>query len=213
MRQVRLNTFETNSSSSHSFVITDFEGRYSQEEIMSHVYLGNDGKVIMWESRLEFDRSPFDFLNTFESKTRYAIASSNGRLVPQIIEVWKKYVPGFSHFEFDEKSRVWDEEKQEYVETDDDNPVYEYGYTDDSMIEGWLKKYNVSVEDFLTMKRYIVVCDGDEYRTWDKVRDSGLMDTSHIIHDSYAEQEAEWEAKWKAEQEEKCEKEHTNENH
>ena len=189
MRQVRLNTFETNSSSSHSFVITDFEGRYSQEEIMSHVYLGNDGKVIMWESRLEFDRSPFDFLNTFESKTRYAIASSNGRLVPQIIEVWKKYVPGFSHFEFDEKYRVWDEEKQEYVETDDDDPVYEYGYTDDSMIEGWLQNYNVSVEDFLTMKRYIIVCDGDEYRTWDKVRDSGLMDTSHIILDSYAEYE------------------------
>ena len=202
MKQVRLNTFETNSSSSHSFVITDFEVRYSQEEIMSHVYLGNDGKVIMWESRLEFGRSPFDFLNTFESKTRYAIASSNGRLVPQIVEVWKKYVPGFSHFEFDEKYRVCDEEENE-----------EYGYTDDSMIEGWLQNYNVSVEDFLTMKRYIVVCDGDEYKTWDKVRDSGLMDTSHIIHDSYAEQEAEWEAKWKAEQEEKCEKEYTNENH
>ena len=213
MKQVRLNTFETNSSSSHSFVITDFEGRYSQEELMNHVYLSKDGKVIMRESRLEFGRSPFDFLNTFESKTRYAIASSNGRLVPQIIEVWKKYVPGFSHFEFDEKCRVWDEEKQEYVEPDDDNPVYEYGYTDDSMIEKWLQNYNVSVEDFLTMKRYIVVRDGDEYKTWDKVRDSGLMDTSHIIHDSYAEQEAEWEAKWKAEQEEKCEKEHTNENH
>lgn len=205
MRQVRLNTFETNSSSSHSFVITDFEGRYSQEEIMSHVCLWNDGKAIMWESRLEFGRSPFDFLNTFESKTRYAIASSNGRLVPQIVEVWKKYVPGFSHFEFDEKYRVWDEEKQEYVETDDDNPVYEYGYTDDSMIEAWLKKYNVSVEDFLTMKRYIIVCDGDEYNIWDKVRDSGLMDTSHIIHDSYAEYE---EAECK-----RYEEERKNENH
>lgn len=202
MKQVRLNTFETNSSSSHSFVITDFEGRYSQEEIMNHVYLSKDGKVIMWESKLEFGRSPFDFLNTFESKTRYAIASSNGRLVPQIVEVWKKYIPGFSHFEFDEKYCVCGEEENE-----------EYGYTDDSMIEGWLQNYNVSVEDFLTMKRYIVVCDGDEYKTWDKVRDSGLMDTSHIIHDSYAEQEAEWEAKWKAEQEEKCEKEYTNENH
>ena len=205
MRQVRLNTFETNSSSSHSFVITDFEGRYSQEEIMNHVYLSKDGKVIMWESRLEFGRSPFDFLNTFESKTRYAIASSNGRLVPQIVEVWKKYVPGFSHFEFDEKYRVWDEEKQEYVETDDDNPVYEYGYTDDSMIEGWLKKYNVSVEDFLTMKRYIVVVDGDEYQIKDKIFNSGLMDTSHIIHDSYAE----YEEKLRKEYEE----ERKNENH
>ena len=187
MKQVRLNTFETNSSSSHSFVITDFEGRYSQEEIMNHVYLSKDGKVIMWESNLEFGRSPFDFLNSFKSKTRYAIASSNGRLVPQIVEVWKKYVPGFSCFEFDEKYRVWDEEKQEYVETDKDNPVYEYGYTDDSMIEEWLQSYNVSVEDFLTMKRYIIVVDGDESCIWDKVRDSGLMDKSHIIHDSYAE--------------------------
>ena len=201
MRQVRLNTFETNSSSSHSFVITDFEGRYSQEEIMSHVYLGNDGKVIMWESRLEFDRSPFDFLNTFESKTRYAIASSNGRLVPQIIEVWKKYVPGFSHFEFDEKYRVWDEEKHEYVETDDDNPVYEYGYTDDSMIEAWLKKYNVFVEDFLTMKRYVVVCDGDEYREWYHILDSGLVDKSHIIHDSEKEVAEKWKRKFAEENE------------
>ena len=205
MRQVRLNTFETNSSSSHSFVITDFEGRYSQEEIMNHVYLNKNGKVIMWESRLEFGRSPFDFLNTFESKTRYAIASSNGRLVPQIVEVWKKYVPGFSHFEFHEKYRVWDEEKQDYVDTDEDNPVYEYGYTDDYMIEGWLKKYNVSVEDFLTMKRYIVVVDGDEYQIKDKIFNSGLMDTSHIIHDSYAE----YEEKLRKEYEE----ERKNENH
>lgn len=205
MRQVRLNTFETNSSSSHSFVITDFEGRYSQEEIMKHVCLWKDGKAIMWESRLEFGRSPFDFLNNFESKTRYAIASSNGRLVPQIVEVWKKYVPGFTHFKFDEKYRVWDEEKQEYVDTDDDNPVYEYGYTDDYMIEGWLKKYNVSVEDFLTMRRYVIVVDGDESCIWDKVRDSGLMDKSHIIHDSYAEYEAELRREY--------EEERKNENH
>ena len=205
MRQVRLNTFETNSSSSHSFVITDFEGRYSQEELMNHVYCRKDGSVSMWSSRLDFGRSPFDFLSNFESKTRYAIASSNGRLVPQIVEVWKKYVPGFSCFEFDEQYRIWDEEKQKYVDADEDNPVYEYGYTDDYMIEGWLKKYNVSVEDFLTMKRYIVVVDGDEYQIKDKIFNSGLMDTSHIIHDSYAE----YEEKLRKEYEE----ERKNENH
>lgn len=205
MKQVRLNTFETNSSSSHSFVITDFEGRYSQEEIMNHVCLWKDGKAIMWSSELEFGRSPFDFLNTFESKTRYAIAASNGRLVPQIVEVWKKYVPGFSHFEFDEKYRVWDEEKQDYVDTDEDNPVYEYGYTDDYMIERWLKKYNVSVEDFLTMRRYVIVVDGDEYQIKDKLFNSGLVDTSHIIHDSYAEYEAELRREY--------EEERKNENH
>ena len=199
MRQIRFNTFETNSSSSHSFVITDFEGRYSQEEIMKHVCLWKDGKAIMRSSGLEFGRSPFDFLNNFESKTRYAIAASNGRLVPHIVEVWKKYVPGFSHFEFDEKYRVWDEEKQDYIDTDDDHPVYDYGYTDDYMIEGWLKKYNVSVEDFLTMKKYSVVVDGDETRTWYKIIVSGLVDKSHIIHDSYAEYEEEMRKKYEGE--------------
>lgn len=205
MRQVRLNTFETNSSSSHSFVITDFKGRYSQEEIMKHVCLWKDGKATMWSSGLEFGRSPFDFLNNFESKTRYAIAASNGRLVPQITGVWKKYVPGFSLFEFDEKYRVWDEEKQDYVDADEAHPVYDYGYTDDYMIEGWLKKYNVSVEDFLTMRRYIVVCDGDESCIWDRVRDSGLVDKSHILHDSYKEEEEETYRKY--------EEENTRENH
>ena len=205
MKQIRLNTFETNSSSSHSFVITDFEGRYSQEEIEDLVCLRKDGRVSMWASSLEFGRSPFNFLNNFVAKTRYAIASSDGKLVPQIVEVWKKYVPGFTHFEFDEKYRVWDDEKEDYVDTDEDHPVYEYGYTDDYKIEGWLKKYNVSIEDFLTMKRYIVVCDGDEYNIWDKVRDSGLMDKSHILHDSYEEEEEEWRRKY--------EEEKANENH
>ena len=188
MKQIRRNVFETNSSSSHSLVITTDNEHYTREEINKDFYM-TDGIVRLWESSLEFYRSPFDMLVTFKDKLRYAIASSNGNLVNQCRELCQKYVDGFVDFKFDKIDYVWDSEVEDYVETDE--PVPNYGGTDDYQIEGWLKKYNVSLEEFLTNKRYIVVVDGDEYAIYDHIKKSGLFDTSKIIHDSYAEEEEE----------------------
>lgn len=195
MKQIRRNVFETNSSSSHSLVITTDNEHYTREEINKNFYM-IDGIVRLWESSLEFYRSPFDMLVTFKDKLRYAIASSNGNLVDECREICKKYVDGFIDFEFDTKDYVWDSKVKDYVETDE--PIPNYGGTDDYQIEGWLKKYNVSLEEFLTNKRYIVVVDGDEYNCWLHIKDSGLVDTSKIIHDSYTEEEAEWRKQYLA---------------
>lgn len=195
MKQIRRNVFETNSSSSHSLVITTDNEHYTREEINKNFYM-TDGIVRLWESSLEFYRSPFDMLTTFKGKLRYAIASSNGNLVDECREICKKYVDGFTDFEFDTKDYVWDSEVKDYVVTDKHIP--NYGGTDDYQIEGWLKKYNVSLEEFLTNKRYIVVVDGDEYNCWLHIKDSGLVDTSKIIHDSYEESEAEWHKQYLA---------------
>ena len=189
MKQIRRNVFETNSSSSHSLVITTDNEHYTREEINKNFYVTKKGIVRLWESSLEFYRSPFDMLVTFEDKLRYAIASSNGNLVDECREICKKYVDGFIDFEFDTKDYVWDSEVKDYVETNE--PIPNYGGTDDYQIDGWLKKYNVSLEEFLTNKRYIVVVDGDEYNCWLHIKDSGLVDTSKIIYDSYAEEEEE----------------------
>ena len=189
MKQIRRNVFETNSSSSHSLVITTDNEHYTREEINKNFYVTKKGIVRLWESSLEFYRSPFDMLVTFKDKLRYAIASSNGNLVDECREICKKYVDGFIDFEFDTKDYVWDSEVKDYVETNE--PIPNYGGTDDYQIDGWLKKYNVSLEEFLTNKRYIVVVDGDEYCVWSNIKDSGLVDMKKIIHDSYAEQE-EW---------------------
>ena len=195
MKQIRRNVFETNSSSSHSLVITTDNEYYTREEINKNFYM-TDGIVRLWESSLEFYRSPFDMLITFKDKLRYAIASSNGNLVDQCRELCCKYVDGFTDFEFDTKDYVWDSEVKDYVVTDKHIP--NYGGTDDYQIEGWLKKYNVSLEEFLTNKRYIVVVDGDEYAIYDHIKKSGLFDTSKIIHDSYAEEEEEWHKQYLA---------------
>ena len=195
MKQIRRNVFETNSSSSHSLVITTDNEHYTREEINKNFYM-TDGIVRLWESSLEFYRSPFDMLVTFKDKLRYAIASSNGNLVDQCRELCYKYVDGFVDFEFDTKDYVWDLEVKDYVEADE--PVPNYGGTDDYQIEGWLKKYNVSLEEFLTNKRYIIVVDGDEYQIFDHIKKSGLFDTSKIIHDSYEESETEWRKQYLA---------------
>lgn len=210
MKQIRRNVFETNSSSSHSLVITTDNEHYTREEINKNFYM-TDGIVRLWESSLEFYRSPFDMLVTFKDKLRYAIASSNGNLVDDCREICKKYVDGFTDFEFDTKDYVWDSEVKDYVETDE--PIPNYGGTDDYQIEGWLKSYNVSLEEFLTNKRYIVVVDGDEYNCWLHIKDSGLVDTFKIIHDSYAEEQEEWHKQYLAQLEkEKKDAESANEN-
>ena len=195
MKQIRRNVFETNSSSSHSLVITTDDEHYTREEINKNFYM-TDGIVRLWESSLEFYRSPFDMLVTFKDKLRYAIASSNGNLVDECREICKKYVDEFIDFEFDTKDYVWNSNVNDYVEAK--SPVPNYGGTDDYQIEGWLKKYNVSLEEFLTNKRYIVVVDGDEYNCWLHIKDSGLVDTSKISHDSYTEEEEEWHKQYLA---------------
>ena len=194
MIQIRDNTFETNSSSSHSLIITDFDDKYTPEEMMKGIYLWEDKETRMYESNLEFYRSPFSLLATFESKSRYAIASSQGHLADEVEKIWHKYIPNFNGFKFDMKTEEYDYDKKEWVDLDEPKTIY--GGTDDYQIEGWLKSYNVSLEDFLTMRRYMVVCDGDEYREWYHILDSGLVDKSHIIHDSEKEVAEEWKRKF-----------------
>ena len=199
MIQIRDNTFETNSSSSHSLIITDFGGKYTPEEMMKGIYLWEDKETRMYESNLEFYRSPFSLLATFESKSRYAIASSQGHLADEVEKIWHKYIPNFNGFKFDMETEEYDYDKKEWVDLEEPKPIY--GGTDDYQIEGWLKSYNVSLEDFLTMRRYMVVCDGDEYREWYHILDSGLVDKSHIIHDSEKEVAEEWKRKFAEENE------------
>lgn len=48
------------------------------------------------------------------------------------------------------------------------------------MIKNFIKKENITLEDFIMNKRYIIIIDGDEYRVWDKHLNSGLIDKAFI---------------------------------
>ena len=89
--QIRKGCFETNSSSSHSLIITKKNSnvRMTQEEIREEFYLDEDWyierhknnekeivRLDLWDN--EFGRSPFNVLITFIDKLAYAVAEYCG---------------------------------------------------------------------------------------------------------------------------------------
>ena len=77
------------------------------------------------------------------------------------LDIVKKYNMNFVQFEF----------AKSYGEIDT-------GGTDDYALNSWLENNNITLEEFLINPRYAVICDGDEYCTFDKLIDLGLINKS-----------------------------------
>ena len=57
------------------------------------------------------------------------------------------------------------------------------GYVDEDILSGFLEKENISIEEFLLNKRYVVIQDGDEYCYWQDIKDTGLINVDMIDHE------------------------------
>ena len=57
------------------------------------------------------------------------------------------------------------------------------GYVDENILSGFLEKENISIEEFLLNKRYVVIQDGDEYCYWQDIKDTGLINMDIIDHE------------------------------
>ena len=163
--QIRGSIFETNSSSMHSLVVSTKCGKYTEDEIYEEIWLDTDGKWEIWEREIQFGRAPFKLLYTFASKVQYALASLNGTDIKlsDVSQIIEKYAPKVNEL------------KLPIVQEDDVG-----GWTDDDILPGALRELGISLEDFLTDRRYMVVVDGDEYCIWDSLKKSGVIDTSMI---------------------------------
>lgn len=67
----------------------------------------------------------------------------------------------------------------------DDSNYWSYdtiatGAVDEDILSGFLKKNNITLEEFLTNKKYIVVQDGDECGYWQDIKDTGLINMDMI---------------------------------
>lgn len=165
MIQIRHNVFETNSSSMHSLVIKNESAFYEDEDI----YFTKEEilKSIKWYVRQNksvysaadddwyFGRAPFKILDNFREKMHYAFA--NGYIAEEILPIINKFAPEITSFQFPE-----------------------YMGTDDYLLKRWLEKAGISLEEFLINKKYIVICDGDEYCLWNALKGSGIIDSNVI---------------------------------
>lgn len=230
-RQIRIGVFETNSSSMHSLVVTKQNDKYTPDEILEGVYLGKDVETgeeqcvwRIWDSDLEFGRSPFRALGTFVDKWTYACASLvhnyNDKVYKELVSLAYKYIPGLKRIELPmttdscadkdddqhgdstyaqkygkteaelvkyltEKEKDWEIEIEYWKSS---NGYWHYkkpftGYVDENILSGFLKDENISLEEFLTSKKYVVIQDGDEYCYWSDMKKTGLINMKAIEHE------------------------------
>lgn len=192
-RVIRRNVFETNSSSMHSIVITKYDIINKPTDREDDVYLGHDGKLVIWGSDLEFGRSPFEVLATPERKLHYAIASILSNAVyGHITEEGNcdDYLSAKLN-EFDElamglfksckgieyplqtkcnNKEEWEEPYLGFVDHDSD-----------TLLSKFLESENITLYEFVSDPKYVVIIDGDEYCVFNSLKDSGLIDTSAVI--------------------------------
>ena len=202
MKQIRRCVFETNSSSSHSIVILKTTSSENKDKYFT-TYLShyNDYLLSPWDSELQFERSPFDILATFKQKLYDAIAYYGKKKFDELNNLAIKYLedeegnhlcrgielPRVRACDWDDKSDIDEEGKIPY-----------YGNVDhqsSELLELMLKKEEMTLEQFLLDPTCIVIIDGDEYYTWEKLEASGIVDTSNIrseygLEDTYEEWEA-----------------------
>ena len=72
------------------------------------------------------------------------------------------------------------------VESNDDWELSYFGEVDHqscTLLQSFLEREKISLEDFLINRQYIVIIDGDEYCAWDKFLKSGIIDRSKIDHE------------------------------
>lgn len=177
MIQVRNNIFETNSSSSHSLIITR-AGRpmLTAEECIQSLWVDYDQRTGVYEPELDdeifhFNRHPFKVLDSFERKlmflyanapVRYRGKSKAGYTIWEheyykISNVVKKIIPGFKRVKFHH-----------------DRPSCE-SYNVLATI-----KANMTLVEFLTNPNVLVICDGDEYQVWNGMKSINMIATKNF---------------------------------
>ena len=58
---------------------------------------------------------------------------------------------------------------------------FKYGYVeDDDIILPFLEEKGIDLKEFLTNKKYNIICDGDEYLVWEDMVNAGIINKSEI---------------------------------
>ena len=85
----------------------------------------------------------------------------------------------------DKKEKNWGIEIT-YYETESGDFRFEKpytGYVDEDILSDFLEKENVSLEEYLINKKYVVIQDGDEYGYWGDMKKAGLINLDVIDHE------------------------------
>ena len=207
-RQIRRNVFETNSSSMHSLTVMKRDEYYSPKEFLDGFYLDDDGIWSPWDNDLEFGRSLFralgNFHDTYKELKQIALKYVPGlkkiELPMRLAAVYNKNHPSYKNNEHIQKHGKTEDELNEYLNQKaeewgfDSADYYEVdgmfrfkepytGYVNENILSSFLEKENISLEEYLTNKKYVVIQDGDETCYWNAMKKTGLVNMDIIDHE------------------------------
>lgn len=164
MIQIRSNTFETNSSSSHSLVLSSgMEAKLTPEKCRMSLWFDYDEETGIWEPDKEyeyftFNRYPFKILRHFDEKLMFLYANAPTRKRGKDKYGYDIYEREYYKISREVRKILPEYRKVKFIR--DRKPSCEaYGVLD-------IIKEHISLIDFLTDPNVIVICDGDEYNNW-----------------------------------------------
>ena len=86
---------------------------------------------------------------------------------------------------FNQKGEKWGVDSIDYYENKGrfyfEEPYT--GYVDENILSGFLERENISLEEYLTNKKYVVIQDGDETCYWNDMKKTGLVNMDIIDYE------------------------------
>lgn len=111
-------------------------------------------------------------------------------IINKDLEENKDYEYGKTEEELNEyleqKEKDWGIETIEYWEDKHGNFCFSIPYTgqtDEPFLQSFLEHENLSLEEYLTNKKYVIIQDGDEYCYWQDMKNAGLVNSDAIDHE------------------------------
>lgn len=86
----------------------------------------------------------------------------------------------------EQKEKAWGIDTLTYWESENGYFHFEKPFTgcvDKNILSGFLEKENISLEEYLTNRKYVVIQDGDEYCEFSNFKRSGLINLDVIDHE------------------------------
>lgn len=84
-----------------------------------------------------------------------------------------------------QKAEEWGFDSADYYEVDGMFRFKEpyTGYVGENILSSFLERENISLEEYLTNKKYVVIQDGDETCYWNAMKKTGLVNMDIIDHE------------------------------
>ena len=86
----------------------------------------------------------------------------------------------------EQKEKNWGIETIEYWEDRHGNFCFSIPYTgqtDEPFLQRFLEHEKLSLEEYLTNRKYVIIQDGDEYCYWQDMKNAGLVNSDAIDHE------------------------------